>query len=291
MAHSDYSKNIMVNSEVDFRNYTELPNNNPLVIVDQKMNIAYCNDAFKKTFALDIHDDISQMNSNPEFVYFLKGFSESRYKNISLEINLSSENNQLTKNYSVSIERVFISSGLYYVLAIESLAQRKKLENKINSLHNALDHGNVPIIILDAGGKITYATRSFETLLLREIESIYNKNLAEVLIDIFDQSEIENLQYALSTFLSWKKVIAFSTRIPVTFWEFTLSPVLSSDELQQSFIFIGNNLTDCNLNRGCVYICWQYGLQEFLNGLGNFIWRFQGNQVSCLWQGNDLGGG
>ncbi|MCX6169953.1 MAG: PAS domain-containing sensor histidine kinase [Ignavibacteriales bacterium] len=221
-----------------------MPNNNPLVIVDQRMNIAYCNDAFKKTFSLDVHDDISKMNSNPEFVYFLKGFSESRYKNISLEINLSSDNNQFTKNYSVSIERVFISSGLYYVLTIESLAQRKKLENKINSLHNALDHGNVPIIILDASGKITYATRSFEVLLLREIESIYNRNLTEVLSDIFDKSEINHLEYALRSFIPWKKVIPFLARIPVTFWEFTLSPVLSNDELQQSFIFIANNLTE-----------------------------------------------
>ncbi len=244
MAHSNYSKYTVVNSEIDFRNYTELPNNNPLVIVDRKMNIAYCNDAFRETFALDVQDDISKMNSNPEFVYFLKGFSESRYKNISLEINLSSDNNQLTKNYSVSIERVIISSGLYYVLAIESLAQRKKLENKINSLHNALDHGNVPIIILDASGKITYATRSFEVLLLQEIESIYNKNLTEVLSDILDRNEIVNLEQALKTFLSWKKIIPFLTRIPVTFWEFTLNPVLSNDELQQSFIFIANNLTE-----------------------------------------------
>ena len=244
MANPNYSKYPVANTEIDFKNYTELPNNNPLVIVDQKMNIAYCNDAFRKTFALDVHDDISKMNSNPEFIYFLRGFSESRYKNISLEINLSSDNNQLTKNYSVSIERVIISSGLYYVLTIESLAQRKKLENKINSLHNALDHGNVPIIILDAGGKITYATRSFEVLLLREIESIYNKNLAEVLADILDHSEIANLEYSLGTFSPWKKVIPFLTRVPVSFWEFTLNPVLSNDELQQSFIFIANNLTE-----------------------------------------------
>lgn len=244
MVNPNYSKYTVANSEIDFRNYTELPNNNPLVIVDQKMNIAYCNDAFRKTFALDVHDDISKMNSNPEFIYFLRGFSESRYKNISLEINLSSDNNQLTKNYSVSIERVIISSGLYYVLTIESLAQRKKLENKINSLHNALDHGNVPIIILDASGKITYATRSFEVLLLREIESIYNKNLTEVLADTLNHSEITNLEYSLGNFLPWKKVIPFLTRVPVSFWEFTLNPVLSNDELQQSFIFIANNLTE-----------------------------------------------
>ena len=126
MNHIEHSNLATVNTSLDFQNYTELPNNNPLVIVDPEMKIAYCNDAFRNTFSLDIGDDILKINANPEFIYLLMGFSESRYKNISLDINLSSDNDQLTKNYSVSIERVFIRSGQYYVLTIESLVQRKK---------------------------------------------------------------------------------------------------------------------------------------------------------------------
>lgn len=228
----------------DFQNYTELPNNNPLVIVDREMKISYCNDTFKDTFNLDIGDDILKMNYNPEFIYLLMGFSESRYKNISLDINLSSDNDQLIKNYSVSIERVFIRTGQYYVLTIESLAQRKKLENKINSLHNALDHGNVPIIILDSSHRITYATRSFEELLQKEMDSIYNQDLTEILYGIIDQNEINHLQYSLDNFLIWKRVIPFIKRTPVNFWEFTLNPVMSNEESKPSFILIANNLTE-----------------------------------------------
>lgn len=244
MTHPDYSKYGTVKSRLDFQNYTELPNNNPLVIVDPEMKIAYCNDAFRNTFGLEISDDILKINSNPEFVYLLMGFSESKYKNISLDINLSSDNDQLIKNYSVSIERIFISSGQYYVLTIESLVQRKKLEDKINSLHNALDHGNVPIIILDSNHRITYATRSFEVLLSREIDSIYNKDLPGILSETLDQDEIKNLQYALVNFITWKKIISFVNKTPVNFWEFTLNPVLSNEELQPSFILIANNLTE-----------------------------------------------
>lgn len=228
----------------DFQNYTELPNNNPLVIVDREMKISYCNDTFRDTFNLDIGDDILKMNYNPEFIYLLMGFSESRYKNISLDINLSSDNDQLIKNYSVSIERVFMRAGQYYVLTIESLAQRKKLENKINSLHNALDHGNVPIIILDSSHRITYATRSFEELLQKEMDSIYNQDLTEILYGIIDQNEINHLQYSLDNFLIWKRVIPFIKRTPVNFWEFTLTPVMSNEESKPSFILIANNLTE-----------------------------------------------
>lgn len=244
MSHSENYKSNTVNNSSDFQNYTELPNNNPLVIVDPEMKIAYCNDAFRNTFNQDIGDDILKMNSNPEFIYLLMGFSESRYKNISLDINLSSDNDQLIKNYSVSIERIFIRSGQYYVLTIESLAQRKKLENKINSLHNALDHGNVPIIILDSSYRITYATRSFEELLIKEIDSIYNKDLTEVLSDVLDPGEINILQYSLDNFKVWKRVIPFIKRTPVNFWEFTLNPVLSNEESKPSFILIANNLTE-----------------------------------------------
>ncbi|MBA4407005.1 hypothetical protein C0389_07005 [bacterium] len=244
MNHLEHSKINTASVSLDFHNYTELPNNNPLVIVDPEMKIAYCNDAFRNTFRLNIGDDILKMNSNPEFVYLLLGFSESRYKNISLDINLSSDNDQLIKNYSVSIERVFIRSGQYYVLTIESLVQRKKIENKINSLHNALDHGNVPIIILDSSHRVTYATRSFEELLSKEIDSIYNKDLTEILSDTLDQSEINNLQYSLNNFLIWKRVVSFYKRTPVNFWEFTLNPVLSNEEPKPSFILIANNLTE-----------------------------------------------
>lgn len=244
MNNLEHSKINTASVSLDFHNYTELPNNNPLVIVDPEMKIAYCNDAFRNTFRLNIGDDILKMNSNPEFVYLLLGFSESRYKNISLDINLSSDNDQLIKNYSVSIERVFIRSGQYYVLTIESLVQRKKIENKINSLHNALDHGNVPIIILDSSHRVTYATRSFEELLSKEIDSIYNKDLTEILSDTLDQSEINNLQYSLNNFLIWKRVVSFYKRTPVNFWEFTLNPVLSNEEPKPSFILIANNLTE-----------------------------------------------
>lgn len=230
--------------ETDFQNYTELPNNNPLVIVDPGLKIAYCNDTFRNTFGLDIKDDIQKMNSNPEFVYLLRGFSESRYKNIALDINLSSDNDQFIQNYSVSVERVKIRASQYFVLTIESLEQRKKLENKINSLHNALDHGNVPIIIVNSSRKVTYATRSFEELLSKEIDSIYNHDICEILSDTFDQQEIENLQYALVNFLAWKRIVPLLKKKPVQFWEFTINPVITGEDLKPNYILIANNLTE-----------------------------------------------
>jgi PAS domain S-box-containing protein len=238
------NKIVSVEDESDFQRYTELPNNKPLVIVDLNLKIVYCNDSFKHNFSLDVSDEISQMNSNPEFVYILRGFSGSRYKNITLDINLLSDNDQLVKNYSVSIDRVIIRSNQYYVLTIESLEHRKRIENKINSLHNALDHGNVPIIILDSNKRVTYATRSFEDILSKEIENIFGKELCYVLDDIFDPKDLYAIQTALEQFQKWKKVIFFNRKLFTEFWEFVLSPVLTGNDLLPSFILIANNLTE-----------------------------------------------
>ncbi len=242
-----YTKNqrlMQVDSELDFQSYTELPNNNPLIIVDLDLKIVYRNESFKSTFHLDVGDDISGMNSNPEFVYLVKGFHESRYKNISVDITLSNDSENAVKNYYVRIERVIIKQNQYFVLVIESLDQRNKLENKIASLHNALDHGKLPLMILDENRKVTYVSKSFEVVLTKEIENIYNKDLLEIVTDLLTQKESDELLLALLNKRIWKKLICLHKKYPVEYWEFILNPVFEVDIQSPNYILIANNLTE-----------------------------------------------
>ncbi|MCX7875609.1 MAG: PAS domain-containing sensor histidine kinase [Melioribacteraceae bacterium] len=235
---------ILIDSEPDFSNYIELPNNSPLAIVDVELKIVYSNEAFKQNFGLKNGDSISQMNSNPEFVYLVKGFNESHYKNISVDITLSFENDTFIKNYFVRIERVFIKHNQYFVLSIESLEQRNKLENKINSLHNALDQGNFPLMILDNDKKITYVSKTFEIVLNRDLENIYNKQLDQVLNDYLNLSELDELKNSLSNSLSWKKLICLHKKVPAEYWEFNLNPVYENEYSKPNYILFANNLTE-----------------------------------------------
>ncbi|MFA7228640.1 MAG: PAS domain-containing sensor histidine kinase [Melioribacteraceae bacterium] len=244
MNNSISPKYNVLNAGSDFQVYTELPNNNPLVLVDGRMKIAYCNDAFKEFFGIGPGEDILQVNSNHEFVNLMKGFSESRYKNISLDLNLSSQKDSEIRNYSVSVERVLLDAGQFFVLTIEALVWRKKLEDKINSLHNALDHGNVPILILDSKQRITYATHSFETLLSKEIDNIYHKDLAAIFADKLNANELSELRSAFENLMPWKKLVPFVKRTPVNYWEFSLNPVISNEGVQPSYILIANDLTE-----------------------------------------------
>jgi PAS domain S-box-containing protein len=244
MQNINNPKNIAEETGLDFQSYIELPNNNPLVIVAPDLKIVYSNEAFHNNFGLEIGQELFLMKSNPEFLYLLKGFSSSHYKNITLEINLSSDNNDYLNNYSVSIERIVIRSIQYFVLIIESLENRKKIEQKINSLHNALDRGNVPIIILDHDHRVTYATRSFEELIGKDIDSIYNHYLRDVINDVFDNKDIKSLESAMANFLSWKKVIPHSQKRPTQFWEYTLNPVKGGEDYPENFILLATNLTE-----------------------------------------------
>jgi len=233
-----------VDSELDFQSYTELPNNNPLIIVDLDLKIVYRNESFKSTFHLDVGDDISGMNSNPEFVYLVKGFHESRYKNISVDITLSNDSENAVKNYFVRIERVIIKQNQYFVLVIESLDQRNKFENKIASLHNALDHGKLPLMILDENRKVTYVSKSFEIVLTKEIENIYNKDLLEIVSDLLTQKESDELLLSLLNKRVWKKLICLHKKYPLEYWEFILNPVFEVDHQSPNYILIANNLTE-----------------------------------------------
>ncbi len=242
-----YTKNqrlMPVDSELDFKSYTELPNNNPLIIVDLDLKIVYRNESFNSTFHLEVGDDISGMNSNPEFVYLVKGFHESRYKNISVDITLSNDSENAVKNYFVRIERVIIKQNQYFVLVIESLDQRNKLENKITSLHNALDHGKLPLMILDENRKVTYVSKSFEIVLTKEIENIYNKDLLEIVSDLLTQKESDELLLSLLNKRVWKKLVCLHKKYPVEYWEFILNPVFEVDLQSPNYILIANNLTE-----------------------------------------------
>ena len=228
----------------DFKNYVELPNNNPLAIVDTELKVVFCNEIFKTSFGLDIYSDINEINSNPEFIYLIRGFSESVYRNVNLEICLTSENEYGNKNYNVNIERISILSHQYFVIIVESLDQRKKLENKITSLHNALDYSKLPLLVTDEELNVNYVSRSWEVILGKDLENIYRRNILQLFSGLFDRQSIEELKNAWRQCRPWKKAVCFSNKLSDDYWEFNLNPIYDNEDGKTSFIITGNNLTE-----------------------------------------------
>ncbi len=244
MNFANNQKVASITTDIDFQSYTELPNNSPLVIVDLDLKIVFANDAFKNAFSLEVGNDISGMNTNPEFVYLIRGFHESHYKNISLDITLANEIGNVIQNYYVRIERVIIRGQQYFVLAIESLEQRNKLESKITSLHNALDQGKLPLMILNADHRITYTSKSFEVVLGRDLENLFAQDFVEIASSFVETKELDELKAAFINKRAWKKLVYFAKKYPVEYWEFSLNPVFEGDTPTLNYILIASNLTE-----------------------------------------------
>lgn len=239
----DY-QNYLSDSSIELSSYKELPHNKALVVANLEFDIVYCNDSFSKFFRLYIKDSLHRLNPNSELLFLLKGFIEKKYRNLTSDIVLSVPGFTENVLYQISVERIFINAVQYLLVNIESLDQRKKIERKINTLHSALDHGNVPIIVTDIESKIVYATPSFEEVFSKEIDSIYNLSLADLLREHLDFNEHEQLMFAVEKKMPWKKLTQINRRGSAEFWELSLNPFSVDDKLEPCIILSATNLTE-----------------------------------------------
>lgn len=239
----DYTQNI-ANTSTEFGAYKELPNKRAVAIVNPEMDIAYCNDTFSRYFFLFTNDNLNRLNPNSELFYLIKGFIDKKYLNLISDINISLPGNEEIQIYQVVMERVLISSKEFLVISIESQEHRKSVERKINALHNALDHGKVPILITNTEKQIIYVTRSFEEIFSKELDSLYNLTITELFYEHLNFDEFEEFRSSVINNRSWKKLIPVKRNGQLEYWEFTLNPFVLDDSYKVFLILSASNLTE-----------------------------------------------
>ncbi len=232
------------NSEKEFFNYKELPTTRAVAIVSSLLEIVYCNTAFKNLFQLNINDNLQRLNPSSEFLVFVKGFIESKYRNLTAELSIHTNFNSSNNVYQVGIERIFILSHEYLLITIDSLEQRKIIEKKIDSLHHALDYGKVPIIIINNQRRIAYATSSFEEIFSRGLDKLYDIEITELMKEYLSETDLDLLNIALNSGRFWKKLIEIKKRGEIQYWDFTLQPFTPIDSFEINFVLSANNLTE-----------------------------------------------
>ncbi|KUO61067.1 hypothetical protein APF79_13005 [bacterium BRH_c32] len=228
----------------ELSSYKELPDNKSVVIFNGGLDIVYANETFIRIFRLGVSDSIYKLNPNAELLMLVKGFSEKSFKNFSSEVLLTIAETRESCLCNVWIERVIIASIQYLVVSIESLDQRKIIEDKIIALHNALDYGKVPIIITDKYQRIIFATKTVESLFSKDIDGLYYQTLYDLLRDYISFEEHQRLDFAIEKKQRWKSLINISKRNVTEYWEFNLEPFTTNDELDTSYILSASNLTE-----------------------------------------------
>lgn len=237
------NKNAM-DPSLELNNYKELPNNKALALLDLELKVVYCNDTFSKLFSLAPDDSLYRLNPNSDFLFLMRGFKEKKFRNLSSDVVLSLPGKYEASLYEVSLERIFVSPSQFFIVTIESLEQRKTIERKISALHNALDHGNVPVMITDTNKKIVYATRSFEDLFSTGMDSLYNQSITELLRRHLSFDEHDQLVLSIEKLIPWKKLISINKKGHTEYWELYLQPFVLDEQMEPSLILSASNLTE-----------------------------------------------
>lgn len=215
----------------------------PLAIIEPAGKVLYCNNHFNEKFGIVSGSNLDELNPEPEIKNLVNGLVRNNLKNINLELTLNKDSDKL-ENYNFYIEHLSLENGNFYVVIISSIEEKFKLESKINSLHNALEYGGVPVIILNEAGVISYSTDSFEKILNCDISKLYNNSIADVLEDYITDFELISLLRALENKTEWAKVLKVYDEVKGTSYkELRLTPIQKSENTGSGFILTGNDIT------------------------------------------------
>ncbi|HEX2964051.1 MAG TPA: PAS domain-containing sensor histidine kinase [Ignavibacteriales bacterium] len=229
----------------DFKLLEEFPDTKSLVIVNIGGTIVYSNHSFENAFSLKEHDSISGVESEPKLAQMIQGLAGSNYSSCHLELFFPGGDRDIPLNFLAEIERIFVRDQELFVIVLSSLEDKYKIENKINSLHNALEFGNVPVIITDEWGKVTFSTRSFEEILGTNIEFLYNQPIQKVLEDFLEAPALEEVKSKIQLHEKCTKIISgIHEEGSLWYQEISITPVRKEESESVNFIVTANDITN-----------------------------------------------
>lgn len=229
----------------ELKSLEEFPDTKSMVIADMNGGIIYSNHSFENTFRLKEQQNLIELDSEPGLNFLSEGFAASKYSSFQFELFIPGRPDHSPSFYFVEVERIIIGEGEYFILIFTSMEERRKIENKINSLHNALEYGNVPVLITDTDGRINYSTKSFESILNTNIEGLYGKPITGMLSDFLDVNELEDIRECIKEASGCKKIISdIDSEGNIWYKELTLTPARSIENDTSGFILTANDITD-----------------------------------------------
>ncbi len=227
-------------SDLDERNLKFFPEGKPLIITDLSGKTVYKNEKFTEFFG----DSIDDINSDPDISVLLGNLIENKFRNFNFEINAAPRGTKQMSVYKLDVEIIEIDSNQYFLIVFTSFREREEIAARINNLNNALEYGNVPVIIVNDERRITYASRAFEEILGKGLEKIYNSFLIDVLADFLDEKEEEELEAALRNERVWQKSISdINESGELWYKELKLNPITPGELDKTNFVLTAHDIT------------------------------------------------
>ncbi|HUX92276.1 MAG TPA: ATP-binding protein [Ignavibacteriaceae bacterium] len=268
----------------EFESFYHMSDSSPLAIVDATFRIIFSNSSFLKIFKFYHNQKFFELNSEPDLRNMLLILTNSSYNNMQFDLFYSPEHNLESSDFNVQAERIYIEEHEYFVLVFKSLKEKNKLEDRINNLHNALEYGNVPIIITNESGIITYSTTSFEKILKTGIEIIYNQSVVDALAFYLTNEDKKELQDAINKVEVWNKIISSTGTDGNTLYEeLKLNPIFIEGKDTLNFILTANDITNYILKNLFIRKS-ERRLKSIINNISDLLFIFKNKDGQFLFE-------
>ena len=228
-------------SLAEFKTLQSLPESDPIAIIDKSSRLVYVNEGFTQIFGISEGKNLSEIESVPDLEGAVLGLFNSNYRNLTVELFLPSADSRTLK---LNAERIMIDGTEFILLVFYTVQQKIKLEGRINSLHQALEYSNIPVLVADANGKITYATTAFEKILDLTLDVIYNNSISAVFSFHLGQEDLSQIEKAIRENKQWSGSISYEDKEKnICFLDLILNPIGRDDNQSWSFILSAHDIT------------------------------------------------
>ncbi len=267
----------------EFRALQELPGTRPLAMVDTDGGIVYATQSFSNLFGLAEGRPIADLLSEPALNSFINGLVRSKYRAIQIDIRAGKGLMSELEAFMVDLERIRIGEEELLLLLFTSSAERAFFENRINMLHNALDYGNIPVIITDLGGNITYSTRSFESIVGKRIDDIYHKYFPQTMENLVPEEEYYLLCSAIEKKLPWHCMVSgMGADGAVWFKEIQLTPTIIQETNNfNHFIITAHDITQ-HLQKNFLIRLSEERQRSIINNISDMLLILKANSVEIV---------
>lgn len=234
-ANLNYGETIPINATAECK---------PILILNRNNAIIYSNQAAQISFGLNNIANISGMQTDANLTELLSDFSESSYSSISINLRIKNISESSFGEYNAEIEKIELDNTEYMFIAFHLTEREVILENRINSIHAAIEYANLPVMTIDASGKISFLSRSMEDIIGFSIDELYEKFFCVPLENFLSKADLLTAERAFFLKQNWVKIISLKDKGKTLFKELQLIPFSNIGATLNTFMLIAHDITD-----------------------------------------------
>jgi PAS domain S-box-containing protein len=232
---SDYEETIPINATAECK---------PILVLNRNNTIIYSNQAAQISFGLNNTTNISGMQTDANLSELLSDFADSSYANISINLRIKNSSESSFGEYDAEIEKIELDNTQYLFIVFHLTEREVILENRINSIHAAIEYANIPVMTIDGSGKISFLSKSMEDILGFTIDELYEKFFCVPLENFLSKADLLTAERAFFLKQSWVKIISFKDKGKTLFKELQLTPFSNTSAASNTFMLIAHDITD-----------------------------------------------